>query len=79
MTAKRKTKANTCPRCKGGIPSDLHRGQYPGALSRLDNATYICSSCGMNEAMWQFTTGKPLPPLDTPVTGWADAVPPAYR
>lgn len=62
----------TCPRCKGGIPSDQHRGEYPGALSRFDNKTYVCSSCGMNEAMWQFSTGQPLPPLDQPVSNWPD-------
>jgi hypothetical protein len=63
---------HTCPRCRGGIPSDLHRGEYPGALSRFDNKTYVCSSCGMNEAMWQFSTGLPLPDLDKPVSNWPD-------
>jgi len=63
---------HTCPRCKGGIPSNEHRGEYPGALSRFDNKTYVCSSCGMNEAMWQFSTGLPLPDLDQPVSNWPD-------
>jgi hypothetical protein len=69
---------HTCPRCKGGIPSDTFRGQYPGALSRLDNSTYICSSCGMNEAMWQHATGQPLPPLDEIVSNWPDVAATRY-
>lgn len=40
-----------CPRCGGGIPNDLHRGEYPGALSRWDNNTMICSACGLDEAL----------------------------
>lgn len=48
-----------CPRCGGGIPNDLHRGEYPGALSRWDNNTMICSQCGTDEAMTQFTTHGP--------------------
>jgi hypothetical protein len=51
----------TCPRCGGGIPNDEHRGQYPGALSRCDNKTYICSKCGTAEAMEQLALGRPLP------------------
>lgn len=57
-----------CPRCKGFIPNDATPGAYPGALSRLDNETYICSSCGTAEAMHNFTRpGAPLPPIDQPV------------
>lgn len=43
-----------CPRCGGGIPhsGDL-RGRYPGALSRKDNDTEVCSGCGTDEAMRQ--------------------------
>ena len=40
-----------CPRCKGPIPNAQHEGQYPGALCRRDNKTYICSECGTSEAM----------------------------
>ena len=40
-----------CPRCSGLIPDDLNAGAYPGALSRWDNATEICSQCGFDEAM----------------------------
>lgn len=48
---------HTCPRCFGGIPNDLMRGQYPGALSRTDNKTEICSECGELEAMEDFVGG----------------------
>lgn len=44
-------KTHTCPRCGGGIPNDLDRGKYPGALSRTDNKTEICSGCGVAEAI----------------------------
>lgn len=40
-----------CPRCDQPVPNAQHAGQYPGALSRFDNETYICSSCGSSEAM----------------------------
>jgi len=43
--------AGPCPRCGGGVPNDQHPGEYPGALSRYDNETYVCSSCGSAEAM----------------------------
>jgi hypothetical protein len=39
-----------CPRCLGFIPSNERPGAYPGALSRVDNETEICSACGMEEA-----------------------------
>lgn len=54
-----------CPRCKGGIPNEAMRGQYPGALSRYDNTTEICSSCGSEEA---FASGH-LIPFDVPLYG----------
>ena len=34
-----------CPRCQGDMPD------YPGALSRWDNFTEICSDCGVKEAL----------------------------
>lgn len=40
-----------CPRCEGWIPNNEQPGAYPGALSRLDNKTEICSACGTAEAM----------------------------
>lgn len=58
-----------CPRCGGAIPSEENPGAYPGATSRLDNETEICSKCGTAEAMFNFTRpGEPLPPLDQPVS-----------
>lgn len=57
-----------CPRCGGGIPSDEHEGKYPGATSRVDNETEICSACGTAEGLWQFSSpGTPLPPVTEPV------------
>jgi len=44
-----------CPRC-GGYYTD-----FP-ALSRVDNKTSICSPCGTEEAIQDFT-GEPLSPL----------------
>ena len=41
----------SCPRCGEPRPSALHVGRDPGALSRWDNSTYICSECGTEEAM----------------------------
>ena len=43
-----------CPRCDGFIPSNLTPGRYPGAISRTDNKTEICSDCGHEEAMSLF-------------------------
>lgn len=40
-----------CPICGGFIPNDAQPGAYPGALSRVDNRTEICSACGVDEAM----------------------------
>ncbi len=50
-----------CPRCKEGT---LPFG-YPGALSRYDNKTEICSKCGRCEFIEDFSKGpqslsKPL-------------------
>ena len=38
-----------CPRCLGMLPIG-----YPGALSRVDNKTEICSPCGTDEAMTDY-------------------------
>lgn len=38
-----------CPRC--GRETDIQRLPLRQALSRKDNETYICSSCGVDEAM----------------------------
>ena len=44
---------HTCPRCLGGVPNEEMRGQYPGAQSRTDNLTEVCSNCGTMEAIEQ--------------------------
>jgi DNA-directed RNA polymerase subunit RPC12/RpoP len=64
-------KAYICPRCGGAIPNNETPGAYPGALSRADNETYVCSACGTHEAMEQFTTGRLTPISEWPITGEA--------
>lgn len=41
----------SCPICNGPIPNAMDKGKYAGALSRKDNKTEICSSCGVMEAI----------------------------
>jgi hypothetical protein len=56
--------AGPCSRCGGGVPNDLTPGAYPGGLSRLDNATYICSNCDLDEGMFNHLhPGVRLPPF----------------
>lgn len=43
-----------CPKCSGYIPSNENPGAYPGAISREDNKTEICSACGTAEALARF-------------------------
>lgn len=47
-----------CPDCGGFIPNNENPGAYPGAISRKDNKTEICSDCGMAEGIlaWVFAT-----------------------
>lgn len=53
-----------CPRCLGPLPVG-----YPGALSRVDNKTEVCSACGLDEAirflapidLWPIEHVPPLP------------------
>jgi len=47
-------KPKRCPICKGWIPNNDTPGAYPGALSRRDNKTEICSECGQMEAFEDF-------------------------
>jgi len=47
-----------CPSCDGFIPSNENPGAYPGAISRKDNSTEICSACGMAEALADFFGSK---------------------
>lgn len=44
--------APICPACGGFIPNNKTPGAYPGALSRKDNKTEICSQCGVDEALF---------------------------
>ena len=60
--------AGPCFRCGGAVPNEDNPGAYPGALSRYDDATYICSECGGLEALFQwFNKGQDLPNLHTPL------------
>lgn len=61
------TEPHTCPRCGGGIPNNVDRGKYPGALSRSDNRTEICSGCGTDEALTQIFGGDLTGPDRWPV------------
>jgi hypothetical protein len=47
-------KFRLCPRCENFIPNNATPGAYPGAISRLDNITEICSDCGGEEAVLQW-------------------------
>lgn len=51
----KEAKDHVCPRCGGPVPNAEFKGQYPGALSRTDNETEVCSECGTAEALQQFT------------------------
>lgn len=46
--------AHTCPRCGGGVPNDVDRGRYIGALSRRFDGVEVCSDCGTAEAFYDF-------------------------
>lgn len=60
-----------CPRCGHWIPNDLDRGGYPGALSRYDNETYVCSGCGVDEALKTLKIPTPGDPVSSR-TKWYD-------
>lgn len=54
-----------CPRCKfNWIPNNDSPGAYPGAISRADNKTEICSACGTDEALMQHFEGRIIPVED---------------
>lgn len=63
----------TCPRCLGAIPTIMAVGMYPGALSRADNKTEICSDCGTEEAMLNLHEIPLQMPGEWPVTKDMDA------
>lgn len=44
-----------CPRCGHYIPNDETPGKYIGAMSRTDNKTEVCSACGTEEGLVQFS------------------------
>jgi hypothetical protein len=48
-------KISICPICGHFIPNDDTPGKFPGALSRRDNTTEICVSCGVQEAINEYT------------------------
>jgi len=58
-----------CPRCvqHSWIPRNESPGLYPGALSRTDNATEICSECGEDEALLDHFDGGCQPQSEWPV------------
>ena len=67
-----------CPRCeqrnftpygRSAVPqgSGISEFAAPPALSRTDNASYICSECGTDEAMRDFSGQPPIPPTDWPI------------
>lgn len=52
---KDQTMPDICPSCNVNyIPNNESPGMYPGALSRKDNKTEICSECGVLEALEDF-------------------------
>ena len=58
---------NICPRCQTDwIPNNAQPGKYPGAISRADNKTEICSACGEDEALKDYFDGG-----CEPVDEWA--------
>ena len=52
---------HTCPRCGSGVPNDLQRGAYPGAISRYmgEGPIEVCSACGTEEAIIQWQADDP--------------------
>lgn len=58
-----------CPRCTehSWIPNNKTPGMYPGAISRTDNRTEICSACGEDEALLDFFRGGCQPQSKWPV------------
>lgn len=62
-----------CPRCElrrytpyGFGLRATDEAPYP-ALSRMDNETYICSPCGNEEGMRDYTGEPPIPPSEWPI------------
>ena len=53
-----KTKNEWCPRC---MEEKMREEIAQNALSRRDNKTYICSSCGQTEAFVDFYPLEEIP------------------
>lgn len=53
---------NQGPRCLWHIPNNITPGAHPGALSRTDNSTEICSDCETQEAAEEHF-GSPTPQI----------------
>jgi predicted RNA-binding Zn-ribbon protein involved in translation (DUF1610 family) len=51
MTNENEIGYKQCPRCN---EEKLHPIDARNSLSRKDNETYICSDCGMDEALGEF-------------------------
>lgn len=70
----RKVSNMSCPICNGPIPNAEYEGQYMGALSRRDNKTEICSSCGVMEAIEDYNRDRRTvvvePPTYVTPEGW---------
>ena len=49
-----------CPICDGYIPNDERPGAYPGAISRYDNHTEVCSACGTTEGVGMMILGNEI-------------------
>ncbi len=54
-----------CPRCLGPLPLG-----YPGALSRADGLTEICSQCGTEEGLSDFADNGLFGSKADPATDW---------
>jgi hypothetical protein len=55
-----KAKNAVCPRCGNSVPNSSKKGKYPGSLSRFSDYE-ICSYCGMDEAIREFTEQDQIP------------------
>ena len=61
------TEFERCARCTRAIED----GRY--ALSRLDNESHLCSSCGQDEGLWNtLLPNTPLPPLGEMAAYWTE-------
>ena len=69
--------APTCPRCLHAIPHDAAPGLVPGAISRVDDVTEICSYCASDEALLLLITGQMVGMAEWPVLHRVD--PDRYR